>query len=580
MNVSSLAGNLGSFSTLLVSSFFGNIGTFSTLSVSSLIGYSPGGGGGTGSSTFSTLFTSTLSGNAIISNPQMLPYGFTSTLQLTSYTSPVILTSPFIAVQGIVVNTLNNNIYVVDNGNKRILTITPGGGVSILAGGGTDGATSGTTVTNTIGRNALFTSPIALTINSNNTVLYGTSYHIIYSITLATSNVMIIAGTNSTGSTDATGTNAQFNYPGHLAYNSNTNYLYVCDSGNCRIRSINLANSNVVTLAGSLTNARGYTNSIGTSALFNTPWGITIDSANSNLYVAEIDNYVVRKIVIATSNVTTFAGAGPLNVGYTNGIGTNATFNTPLHVVADSNNTIYVADKYNGMIRKITQDGTVTRLSGGGIQGGQYGYIDGVAGNAAFFGNIIQGLGIHPLTGMLYVPDFTNANVIRTIQTQNTSPLIVNPLLLNPLSGNVGINTANPQYTLDVNGTIYSSGDIIAFSDRRVKTNITTIDSGLTLVNALRGVYYNRTDTNEPTIRHMGVIAQEIEQVLPEVVKTDTSEQQMKSVAYGNIVAVLIEGIKELSQRLVPLETLSTQVATLQWQNMCLQSTVGSLMMR
>ena len=129
---------------------------------------------------------------------------------------------------------------------------------------------------------------------------------------------------------------------------------------------------------------------------------------------------------------------------------------------------------------------------------------------------------------------------------------------------------------MDVNGTIHASGDIIAFSDKRVKTNITTIDSGLTLVNSLRGVYYTRTDTNEPYLRHMGVIAQEIELVLPEVVRTDTTQQQMKSVAYGNIVAVLIEGIKELSQRLAPLETLSTQVATLQWQNMCLQSTLGA----
>jgi hypothetical protein len=78
----------------------------------------------------------------------------------------------------------------------------------------------------------------------------------------------------------------------------------------------------------------------------------------------------------------------------------------------------------------------------------------------------------------------------------------------------------------------------------------------------------------------MGVIAQEIEQVIPEVVKTDSSEEKKKSVAYGNIVGVLIESIKELTQRLAPLETLSTQVATLQWQNMCLQSTIGALMMR
>ena len=59
----------------------------------------------------------------------------------------------------------------------------------------------------------------------------------------------------------------------------------------------------------------------------------------------------------------------------------------------------------------------------------------------------------------------------------------------------------------------------------------------------MRGVYYTRKDIPGP--RHIGVIAQEVEEVLPEVVLSDTTENKNKSVAYGNIVALLIEGMKE-----------------------------------
>jgi hypothetical protein len=60
----------------------------------------------------------------------------------------------------------------------------------------------------------------------------------------------------------------------------------------------------------------------------------------------------------------------------------------------------------------------------------------------------------------------------------------------------------------------------------------------------MRGVYYTRKDSAEPSKRQVGVIAQEVEEVLPEVVLTDTTENKNKSVAYGNIVALLIEGMK------------------------------------
>jgi hypothetical protein len=95
---------------------------------------------------------------------------------------------------------------------------------------------------------------------------------------------------------------------------------------------------------------------------------------------------------------------------------------------------------------------------------------------------------------------------------------------------------------LDVNGNLTASGDITAHSDQRAKENIVTIDSPLDKIMKMRGVYYTRKDI--PGSRHIGVIAQEVEEVLPEVVLSDSTENKNKSVAYGNIVALLIEGMK------------------------------------
>ena len=116
-------------------------------------------------------------------------------------------------------------------------------------------------------------------------------------------------------------------------------------------------------------------------------------------------------------------------------------------------------------------------------------------------------------------------------------------------TGNVGIKDSTPSYRLDVSGTIRATGDVIAYSDERVKENIKTIDNSLEKVNKLRGVEFNKIGEDKKSI---GVIAQEIEKVLPEVVRTD--DEGMKSVAYGNVVGVLIEAIKELNKEVEELK--------------------------
>jgi len=100
--------------------------------------------------------------------------------------------------------------------------------------------------------------------------------------------------------------------------------------------------------------------------------------------------------------------------------------------------------------------------------------------------------------------------------------------------------------TLDMSaaGAATFNNDVTAFSDERLKENIETIPDALSKVCQMRGVTFNRTDFDGE--KQMGVIAQEVEKIIPEVVKEDDSEDKIKSVAYGNMVGVLIEAIKDL----------------------------------
>jgi hypothetical protein len=118
----------------------------------------------------------------------------------------------------------------------------------------------------------------------------------------------------------------------------------------------------------------------------------------------------------------------------------------------------------------------------------------------------------------------------------------------------MGVNTSttSSSYAMYVNGNIYATGDITAYSDRRKKTNITTIDNALNKVSQLRGVFYDKIDEVEKG-RQTGVIAQEINEVLPEVV-TYAADVDEYGVKYGNIVGVLIEAIKEQQQQIEDLK--------------------------
>lgn len=118
----------------------------------------------------------------------------------------------------------------------------------------------------------------------------------------------------------------------------------------------------------------------------------------------------------------------------------------------------------------------------------------------------------------------------------------------------ISSSTTSSSYALYVNNKgIYTVGDVVAYSDRRKKTDIVTIDNALEKVTNLRGVFYTKIGEEEKG-RKTGVIAQEINEVLPEVV-TYAADVDEYGVAYGNIVGVLIEAIKEQQKQINELKS-------------------------
>ena len=196
----------------------------------------------------------------------------------------------------------------------------------------------------------------------------------------------------------------------------------------------------------------------------------------------------VRMIIDGTGNV---------------GIGTNSPTEL-LHLQADENPTILIEDTGTANQSRITFKTGYTDWSVG-----QHGAI-----NVGSF-KIANG------------PNLDDANTLFTIET----------------SGDVGIGITTPGYKLHVVGDIYASGDITAFSDKRHKEDLLMIESALDKVKRLTGYTYTLHGN-----RSAGLLAQDVMEVLPEVVKG--SEETNYSLAYGNLMGLIVEAIKELDKKI------------------------------
>ena len=297
------------------------------------------------------------------------------------------------------------NVFVADTEDHTIWKITPAGDVTTLAGtAGSIGNADGT------GAAARFAGASAVTLDSaGNLLVADSSNNIIRKITRAgvvttlaapvvldggtdspnffapqgvavdregnvvvadTVNQMIrkitpaglvatIAGAAvSSGTADGTGTAARFSWPIGVAVDGEDT-LVVTDSNNCTIRKITPAG--VVTTFAGTAGSDGSADGTGAAARFNKPAGVAVDGAG-NVFVADRDNHTIRKITPA-GVVTTLAGTAG-SAGSADGTGAAARFSRPTSVAVDGAGNVFVADTDNNAVRKITAFGVVSTVVG------------------------------------------------------------------------------------------------------------------------------------------------------------------------------------------------------------------------
>ena len=245
-----------------------------------------------------------------------------------------------------------------------------------------------------------------------------------------------LAGTSgAVGSNDGSGAAARFKYPQGVATDKAGN-VYVADTENHLIRKITPA-GRVTTLAGSA-GVAGSSDGTGPAASFNRPQGVAVDNAG-NVYVADTYNHTIRKVT-PEGAVSTLAGTADV-VGGADGMGPAAGFSYPGSVATDRAGNVYVADTNNDAIRRITPRGLVTTLAG---TVGTVGSSDG-AGTAASF-HAPRGVTTDE-AGNLYVADTAN-NVIRKIAPGGVVTTLASPVAFDRPAG-IAIDGAGDIYVAD-----------------------------------------------------------------------------------------------------------------------------------
>lgn len=282
-------------------------------------------------------------------------------------------------MQPVGITSDGTNLFVTNNGNGRSINKV------VIATG----------AISTLGGNATFDWLDDIATDGVNLFLPN---GVIKKMEIASGRITILAGSGTSGSADGIGPMATFCNPSDVTTDGKN--LFVADSFNNTIRKIHIATGAVTTLAGT-PGINGSVDAKGAAASFSHPKSITTDG--TNVYVSDSggDNYktTVRKIIIATGDVTTLAGTPGIN-GSVDGTGATARFGSINGITTDGTN-VYVTDSNNSTIRKIViSTGAVTTLAG---TAGKSGFADGIGAEARFS----SPYGITTDGTYLYVTDYS-----------------------------------------------------------------------------------------------------------------------------------------------------------------------------
>ena len=340
----------------------------------------------------------------------------------------------------------SGNLYVTDSPDSTIRKMTPDGMVTTVAGSsGNKGSTDGP------GSAARFNSPEGLEVDgSGNIYVADKDNDTIRKITPEGMVTTVAGSAGNSGSTDGLANAARFSHPYGLALDGSGN-LYVADISNDTIRKI--APDGMVTTVAGGAGIRGSTDGSASAARFNHPYGVTVDGSG-NLYVADKDNYTIRKITPG-GIVTTLAGSSGY-IGSNDGIGGAARFKGPVGAAVDRSGNLYVTDMDNDTIRKVTPDGMVTTVAG---SAGVVGSSDGTGSSARFRGPM--GVAVDG-NGNLYVADSQNYTIRKitrkTVVTSPVSDAVPSPGI--PQAGQPWVNSLGVKFVpAGTEGVLFSVWD-------------------------------------------------------------------------------------------------------------------------
>src|ERR1035441_8870426 len=256
----------------------------------------------------------------------------------------------------------SGNLYIVDRGNQRIRMVTASSGtISTIAGSSTIGLSGD----GGPAAKATFTLPTGIAIDATGNLYIADENNRAIRRISTSGIITTVAGTGQFGYSGDNGqaTKAKLAGPQGVAVDASGN-LYIADSGNERIRYVNISGI-ITTIAG--TGAAGFSgdSSAATAATFSNPVGVALD-ASGNLYIADRSEQRVRKVA-PSGTISTVAGTGQTGFGGDNGPGALALLSTPNDVAVDASGNVYIADAGNNRIRRVdASTGTITTFAGTG----------------------------------------------------------------------------------------------------------------------------------------------------------------------------------------------------------------------
>jgi streptogramin lyase len=306
--------------------------------------------------------------------------------------------------------------------------------ITTFAGTGTAGFSNGSPA-NTAQLNWPFEVAIA---PNGNIYISDASNNLIRMVDPTGTNISTVVGYTITPGYSGNGgpaTAAMLTNPAAIEFDAAGN-LYIADGNSC-IRKVDLSNT-ITIIAGQGNGSHGYGGDLGpaTAAFLYEPTDIAFD-ANGDMFIADAANHIIRKIDHTTGNISTYAGT-PNSAAYSgdNGAATSAQLNWPTAIAFDASNNLYIADRQNYVIRKVTPGGIITTYAGSNAGGCAFGGYGGPVALTKFCNP--SGL-TFDAAGNLYIADEGNSIIVK-INTSGVSSIIAGADVGGVLNGYTGDN--------------------------------------------------------------------------------------------------------------------------------------------